>query len=83
MGGEVGTHIIRLIGRRLRSIPRLKSSSVIWAKACPSSRPDRQSLFLGARDGGRAAALKRKPSDYIRENIVVTTSGMNYTGRCC
>jgi 5-carboxyvanillate decarboxylase len=23
--------------------------------------------------------LKRKPSDYIRENMVVTTSGMNYS----
>ena len=27
---------------------------------------------------GVAPKLKRKPSDYIRDNIVVTTSGMNF-----
>jgi len=28
---------------------------------------------------GTAPKLKRKPSDYMRGNIVVTTSGMNFT----
>ena len=27
---------------------------------------------------GTAPKLKRKPSDYIRDNVFVTTSGMNY-----
>jgi len=27
---------------------------------------------------GRTPKLKRKPSDYLRDNLVVTTSGANY-----
>src|SRR6185312_13981905 len=42
-------------------------------------RPHRQSLFLEHDMAAAPPRLKRKPSDYIRENMVVTTSGMNYS----
>jgi 5-carboxyvanillate decarboxylase len=77
---EVGTHIIRLIGAGLfDQFPRLRLVIGHMGEGLPFflDRIDNR-YFWEHEMAGVAPRLKRKPSDYIRDNIVVTTSGMNF-----
>jgi 5-carboxyvanillate decarboxylase len=77
---EVGTHIIRLIGAGLFDrFPRLKIVIGHMGEGLPFhlDRIDNR-YFWEHEMAGTAPKLKRRPSDYLRDNVVVTTSGMNF-----
>ena len=77
---EVGTHIIRLIGTGVFDrFPRLKLVIGHMGEGLPFhlDRIDNR-YFWEHEMAGTAPKLKRKPSDYFRDNVVVTTSGMNF-----
>ncbi len=78
-GVEVGTHVLRLIQSGLFDrFPKLRIVIGHMGEALPFWLPriDNRYLALGVRDG--KATIKRLPCDYVRENVWVTTSGMNY-----
>jgi 5-carboxyvanillate decarboxylase len=77
---EVGTHIIRLIGNGVFDrFPRLKIVIGHMGEGLPFhlDRIDNR-YFWEHEMAGTAPKLKRKPSDYFRDNVIVTTSGMNF-----
>jgi 5-carboxyvanillate decarboxylase len=77
---ETGTHIIRLIGNGVFDrFPRLKIVIGHMGEGIPFhlDRIDNR-YFWEHEMAGTAPKLKRKPSDYFRDNIAVTTSGMNF-----
>ncbi|HEY3916635.1 MAG TPA: amidohydrolase family protein [Stellaceae bacterium] len=77
---EVGTHIIRIIGNGVfDQFPRLRLVIGHMGEGLPFflDRIDNR-YFWEHEMAARPPQLKRKPSDYIRDNIVVTTSGMNF-----
>lgn len=78
---EVGTHIIRLIGNGVfDQFPRLRLVIGHMGEGLPFfiDRIDNR-FFWEHEMAAVPPKLKRKPSDYIRDNIVVTTSGMNFS----
>jgi len=78
---ETGTHIIRLIGAGVfDQFPRLKIVIGHMGEGLPFhlDRIDNR-YYWEHQMAGMAPKLKRKPSDYVRDNIVVTTSGMNFS----
>jgi 5-carboxyvanillate decarboxylase len=78
---ETGTHVIRLIGAGVfDQFPRLKIVIGHMGENVPFclDRIDNR-YFWEHEMAGVAPKLKRKPSDYFRDNIIVTTSGMNFT----
>ena len=80
-GVEVGTHILKLISARVFDrFPKLRIVVGHMGEALPFWLPRIDNRYLAMRDGmfGGARPMQRMPSDYIRENIWVTTSGMNY-----
>ena len=79
---EVGTHIIRLIGNGVfDQFPRLRIVIGHMGEGLPFFIDRIDNRYFWEHDMAAAPPrLKRKPSDYIRQNIVVTTSGMNYPG---
>ncbi len=77
---ETATHVVRLIGNGvLDQFPRLRIVIGHMGEGLPFllDRIDNR-YFWEYQMAGVAPKLKRKPSDYLRDNIVVTTSGMNY-----
>lgn len=77
---EVGTHIIRIIGNGVfDQFPQLRLVIGHMGEGLPFclDRIDNR-YFWEHEMAATAPKLMRKPSDYIRDNIVVTTSGMNY-----
>ena len=77
---ETGTHIIRLIGTGVFDrYPKLKIVIGHMGEGLPFhlDRIDNRFFWEHGMSGG-APALKRRPSDYVRDNIAVTTSGMNF-----
>jgi 5-carboxyvanillate decarboxylase len=78
---ETGTHIIRLIGHGVFDrFPRLKIVIGHMGEGLPFHLDRIDNRYYWEHEmAGRSPALKRKPSDYMRENIIVTTSGMNFT----
>jgi 5-carboxyvanillate decarboxylase len=78
---ETGTHVIRLIGNGVfDQFPRLKIVIGHMGEGIPFhlDRIDNR-YFWEHEMAGTAPKLKRKPSDYFRDNVAVTTSGMNFT----
>lgn len=78
---EVGTHIIRLIGNGVfDQFPRLRIVIGHMGEGLPFclDRIDNR-YFWEHEMAAIPPKLKRKPSDYIRDNMVVTTSGMNFS----
>ena len=74
---ETGTHVLRLIQAGVFDrFPKLKIVIGHMGEALPFWLPRIDNRYLWARRG--PASLKRTPGEYIRENIWVTTSGMNY-----
>lgn len=79
-GIETGTHIMRLIaGGVFDHFPRLKIVIGHMGESIPFTldRIDNRYLWELEIDGV-ARTIKRLPSEYFRDNIIVTTSGMNY-----
>jgi 2,3-dihydroxybenzoate decarboxylase len=78
---EVGTHIVRLIGNGVfDQFPRLKIVIGHMGEGLPFFVDRIDNRYFWEHDMAAVPPrLKRKPSDYIRDNIVVTTSGMNYS----
>jgi 2,3-dihydroxybenzoate decarboxylase len=77
-GVEVGTHVLRLIQSGLFDrFPKLRLVIGHMGEALPFWLPriDNRYLALGVRGG--KPPIERLPSDYVRDNIWVTTSGMN------
>ena len=77
---ETGTHVIRLIGNGVFDrFPRLKIVIGHMGEGLPFHLDRIDNRFFWEHGmSGRAPALKRRPSDYVRDNIAVTTSGMNF-----
>jgi 2,3-dihydroxybenzoate decarboxylase len=78
-GVEVGTHVLRLIQCGLFDrFPKLRLVIGHMGEALPFWLPriDNRYLALGVRGG--KPPIERLPSDYLKENVWVTTSGMNY-----
>lgn len=79
-GVDAGTHAVRLIAAGIFDrFPTLKLVLGHMGEALPFwiSRMDNR-FEWEYRMTGKSRPLKRLPSDYIRDNIYVTTSGMNY-----
>jgi 5-carboxyvanillate decarboxylase len=77
---EVGTHIVRLIWSGLfDTFPRLRIIIGHMGEGLPFclDRIDNR-YYWEIEIAGSTPKLKRRPSDYFRENIIVTTSGMNF-----
>jgi 5-carboxyvanillate decarboxylase len=77
---ETGTHVIRLIGNGVfDQFPRLKIVIGHMGEGIPFHLDRIDNRYYWEHEmAGTAPKLKRKPSDYVRDNIVVTTSGMNF-----
>jgi 2,3-dihydroxybenzoate decarboxylase len=77
---ETGTHVIRLIGNGVfDQFPRLRIVIGHMGEGLPFYLDRIDNRYYWEHEmAGTAPRLKRKPSDYVRENVVVTTSGMNY-----
>lgn len=78
---EVGTHIIRLIGAGVfDQFPRLRIVIGHMGEGLPFHLDRIDNRYYWEHEmAGVAPKLKRKPSDYVRDNIIVTTSGMNFS----
>ena len=78
---EVGTHIIRLIGAGVFDrFPRLKIVIGHMGEGLPFHLDRIDNRYYWEHEmAGIAPKLKRKPSDYVRDNVIVTTSGMNFS----
>jgi 5-carboxyvanillate decarboxylase len=79
-GVETGTHIMRLIsGGVFDQFPRLKIVIGHMGESIPFTldRIDNRYQWELAIDG-ITSSLKHLPSHYVRENLIITTSGMNY-----
>ncbi len=80
-GVEVGTHVLRLIGGGLFDrFPKLRIVVGHMGESLPFWLPRIDNRYLAMRDTmfGGSRPMQRMPSDYIRENLWITTSGMNY-----
>jgi 5-carboxyvanillate decarboxylase len=79
-GIETATHIMRLIaGGVFDRFPRLKIVIGHMGESIPFTLERIDNRYLWELEiGGFQRAIKRPPSDYFRDNIIVTTSGMNY-----
>lgn len=80
-GVEVGTHILKLISAGVFDrFPKLRIVVGHMGEALPFWLPRIDNRYVAMRGSmfGAAKPMQRMPSDYIRENIWVTTSGMNY-----
>ena len=77
---ETGTHIIRLIGNGVfDQFPKLRIVIGHMGEGLPFFLDRIDNRYYWEHEmAGTAPKLKRKPSDYVRDNIVVTTSGMNF-----
>ena len=78
---EVGTHIIRLIGAGVfDQFPRLRIVIGHMGEGLPFHLDRIDNRYYWEHEmAGVAPKLKRKPSDYVRDNVVITTSGMNFS----
>jgi len=73
-GIEVGTHLMHLIGAGIFDrFPRLKIVVGHMGEAIPFWLPRIDNRYLTG-----PKPLKRLPSEYMRSNVWITTSGMNY-----
>jgi 5-carboxyvanillate decarboxylase len=79
-GVETGTHIMRLIaGGVFDQFPTLKIVIGHMGESIPFTLERIDNRYLWElQAAGMTSTLKRLPGDYFRDNIVVTTSGMNY-----
>ncbi|MGH7090362.1 MAG: amidohydrolase family protein [Stellaceae bacterium] len=77
---ETGTHVIRLIGNGVFDrFPRLKIVIGHMGEGIPFHLDRIDNRFFWEHEmAGTAPQLKRKPSDYVRDNIAITTSGANF-----
>lgn len=79
-GIETGTHIMRLIaGGVFDEFPRLRIVIGHMGESIPFTLERIDNRYLWETEmAGLERRMKRLPSEYFRDNIIVTTSGMNY-----
>ena len=79
-GVETGTHVMRLIaGGVFDQFPDLKLVIGHMGESIPFTLDRIDNRYLWELEiGGFAKTIKRLPSQYFRDNVIVTTSGMNY-----
>lgn len=79
-GVETGTHVMRLIaGGVFDAFPRLTLVIGHMGESIPFTLERIDNRYLWELEiGGFARAIQKLPSQYFRDNIIVTTSGMNY-----
>ena len=79
-GVETGTHIMRLIAAGVfDQFPTLKIVIGHMGESIPFTLERIDNRYLWElRAAGLKSTIKRLPGDYFRDNIIVTTSGMNY-----
>jgi 5-carboxyvanillate decarboxylase len=76
-GVEVGTHVMHMIAAGVFDrFPKLRIVIGHGGEALPNWMPRIDNRYLSNIRGARP--LKRLPSEYILNNIWITTSGMNY-----
>ena len=77
---ETGTHIMRLIaGGVFDRFPTLKIVIGHMGENIPFSLDRIDNRYLWEIEmAGLPRTIKRRPSEYFRDNIIVTTSGMNF-----
>jgi len=77
---EVGTHIVRLIAAGVfDTFPRLRLVIGHMGEGLPFCLDRIDNRYVWENEmSGVTPKLKRRPSDYIHENVTVTTSGMNF-----
>jgi 2,3-dihydroxybenzoate decarboxylase len=77
---EVGTHIVRLIAAGVfDTFPHLRLVIGHMGEGLPFCLDRIDNRYVWENEmAGVAPKLQRRPSDYIRENVTVTTSGMNF-----
>jgi 5-carboxyvanillate decarboxylase len=76
-GVEVGTHVMHMIAAGVFDrFPRLRIVIGHGGEALPNWLPRIDNRYLSGIRGARP--LKRLPSEYVLNNIWITTSGMNY-----
>jgi 2,3-dihydroxybenzoate decarboxylase len=81
-GVETGLHVLRIIAAGLLDrFPRLKICLGHLGEALPfwMNRIDFMHTASSRANRDNTLRLERKPSEYLRENIYVTTSGMPWT----
>jgi 5-carboxyvanillate decarboxylase len=79
-GVETGTHVMRLIaGGVFDTFPHLKLVIGHMGESIPFTLERIDNRYLWELEiGGFARTMQKLPSQYFRDNIIVTTSGMNY-----
>jgi len=79
-GVEVGTHVLRLIAAGVfDELPRLKIVIGHMGEMLPFYLDRLDNRYVWEWNfRGKTPPLKMKPSDYIRRNVWITTSGVNY-----
>lgn len=76
-GVEVGTHVMHMIAAGVFDrFPRLRIVIGHGGEALPNWLPRIDNRYLSGIRGARP--LKRLPSEYLLNNVWITTSGMNY-----
>ncbi len=77
---ETGLHLLRIIVSGVFDrFPSCASSPGIWAKACligSSASTFMHAAMVKANRYASVQKLQKKPSDYVKENMYFTTSGM-------
>jgi 5-carboxyvanillate decarboxylase len=78
-GVEVGTHVLKLIAAGVFDrFPRLRLVIGHMGESLPFWLPRIDRHYKGIGNFGGAPNMELKPSEYLRRNIWVTTSGMNW-----
>jgi 2,3-dihydroxybenzoate decarboxylase len=76
---ETGTHLLHLMaGGVFDRFPKLQVVLGHLGETLPFLLDRLDNRYAWQMDVFRLKALPRKPSEYLREQVVVTTSGMNY-----
>jgi 2,3-dihydroxybenzoate decarboxylase len=78
---ETGLHALRLIfGGVFDDFPNLKVILGHMGEGLPFwiDRIDNRSAYLDQGPGRKVRKLRKRPSDYLRENFYITTSAMNH-----
>jgi 5-carboxyvanillate decarboxylase len=77
---ETGTHAIRLIGGGVfDQFPKLRIVLGHLGETLPFLLGRLDNRYRWQKDLFGLKSLKRLPSEYVRDNFIVTTSGMNYS----
>ncbi|MEZ0244231.1 MAG: amidohydrolase family protein, partial [Sphingomonas sp.] len=78
-GVETGTHVVRMIAAGVFDrFPKLRFAIGHGGETLPYILDRIDNRYQWESNLFSLSRLRKRPSDYIRENFVITTSGMNY-----